>query len=50
MRSGSDSAYVLMVDDKEPPDNFDFEEFACSGINELHNNITVFLVVFIKAF
>lgn len=50
MRSGFNSEYVLVVDDKESPDNFDFEGFACSGINEQHNNRTIIVIVLIKSF
>lgn len=34
VRSGSDSKYVLMVDYKALPDEFDFEGFICSGISD----------------
>ena len=35
VRSESDSVYVLMVDYKGLLDEFDYEGFVCSGINEI---------------
>lgn len=38
VRHESDSGYILMVDYKGLSDDFDFEGFVCSRINEIIHN------------